>query len=844
MNAHTKIQLLPDTEKLGRFCAAIFKRANPLGIVSLRAFPDAAKDAPPLFIDPISVGDPQFLAVVTERARQAANWDRPVVFCPPVVTFRTAKNAKKDNVLEGVALSVECDKTPNAALVFLKEVLGDPTVIVASGGEWENPETGEVERRVHIHWRLKIPTATPADHERLREARDLAAKLVGSDATAIALVHPLRWPGSWHCKKKPPRLTDIVFESENEIDLTEALALLRDATGSASFDGSPSIASDKTAGVTSTGLFAAAILRAGNVDDVVSALALTPNEKLEWSDWNYVGLATWGATGGSDEGFKAFADWSAKSSKNDPETTRLRWEHYKTSPPNRIGFGTLVYLARKQNPLWRTGTQSAEQSVDPVDLWAKFDPPTLPRGVLPDLIERFAFDQGMAMGCDMAGVAVSALAACAAAIPDKIELQVKRHNTGWLESARLWVALVGPPSSMKSPIMAAAVRPLRRIDTEMARRYAEERSRYDKRDRDEKAQTEPPKQTRLLLQDTTIEAAQEVLKDSPDGVLCFQDEMSGWFGSMEKYSGSRASAKDRAFRLEAFNGAPYTVNRVGRGSVFIEHLSVSLLGGIQPEPIRQIADDSVDDGLLQRILPIILGPAVEGRDEEASPVLSEYASLIGRLHRLSSVMCGGRLRFNDGAQAYRQELERKHLELCQSFETINRKLAAHIGKYIGMFARLCIIWHCVESQRGQLPALISEGTARRVVGFLHGFLLPHALAFYAGVLGLSNAHDRLTAVAGYILAHRLDRITNRDIQHGNRTMRGLDRREIESVFDQLEALGWIDRIPGPKPTAPPHCIVNPAVHVKFAARAAAEATRRARDRKMISEILGQRATPQ
>ena len=453
------------------------------------------------------------------------------------------------------------------------------------------------------------------------------------------------------------------------------------------------------------------------------------------------------------------------------------------------------------------------------------------------------------MGCDIAGVAVSALAVCAAAIPDKVELQVKRHNSGWLESARLWVALVGPPSSMKSPIMAAAVRPLRRIDTDMARRYAEERARYDKLTKDDKAGIEPPKQTRLLLQDTTIEAAQEVLKDSPDGVLCFQDEMSGWFGSMEKYSGSRASAKDRAFWLEAFNGAPYTVNRVGRGSVFIEHLSVSLLGGIQPEPIRQIADDSVDDGLLQRILPIILRPAVEGRDEEASPVVSEYAALIGRLHHLDNPMSGGsfdqpRLRFDDGAQAFRQELERKHLELCQSFETINRKLAAHIGKYNGIFARLCIIWHCVESERGQLPALISERTARRVGAFLHGFLLPHALAFYAGVLGLSNAHDRLTAVAGYILAHRLDRITNRDIQHGNRTMRGLDRRDIESVFDQLEALGWIERIPGPKPTAPPHGIVNPAVHVKFAARAASEAERRTRDRKMIAEILGKRAAPQ
>ena len=39
--------------------------------------------------------------------------------------------------------------------------------------------------------------------------------------------------------------------------------------------------------------------------------------------------------------------------------------------------------------------------VEPVDLWAKFDPPNLPRGVLPPLIEEFAVDRGTTMGCDM-----------------------------------------------------------------------------------------------------------------------------------------------------------------------------------------------------------------------------------------------------------------------------------------------------------------------------------------------------------------------------------------------------------------------------------------------------------
>src|SRR5262249_17981740 len=124
----------------------------------------------------------------------------------------------------------------------------------------------------------------------------------------------------------------------------------------------------------------------------------------------------------------------------------------------------------------------AAPPADPVDLWATFDPPTLPRGILPDVIERFAFDRGQAMGADMAGVAVSALAVCAAAIPDEIKLQVKRHDD-WRESARIWVALVGSPSSKKSPIMTAAVRPLRKIDAEMARQNAELRSAYDKLDK-------------------------------------------------------------------------------------------------------------------------------------------------------------------------------------------------------------------------------------------------------------------------------------------------------------------------------------------------------------------------
>ena len=46
--------------------------------------------------------------------------------------------------------------------------------------------------------------------------------------------------------------------------------------------------------------------------------------------------------------------------RSDPIATESRWQHYKTSPPTRIGFGTLVYLARKHSPGWSYGSAEAK----------------------------------------------------------------------------------------------------------------------------------------------------------------------------------------------------------------------------------------------------------------------------------------------------------------------------------------------------------------------------------------------------------------------------------------------------------------------------------------------------
>jgi hypothetical protein len=76
-------------------------------------------------------------------------------------------------------------------------------------------------------------------------------------------------------------------------------------------------------------------------------------------------------------------------------------------------------------------------------------------------------------------------------------------------------------------------------------------------------------------------------------------------------------------------------------------------------------------------------------------------------------------------------------------------------------------------------------------------------------------------------------VTNRDIQRGDRTMRNLKRYDVENVFHQLDALGWVDRIPGQRPTDLPRWKVNPEVHRLFQERAAQEAERRKREREAI-----------
>jgi hypothetical protein len=233
--------LEPNRDQLELFFDALLRHAGSRGFLSFRAFYEGDSKKP-FRITPTALnGNFKFLIDVAEDdARRAAQHPKPVVFCPPLAVFANKDHAREQDIALGLALSVECDSNPEAARVRLEALLGPATTVVRSGGIWTDA-IGTKHDKLHLHWRLAKPADDKATLGKLKQARDLAARLVGGDPTNKAVCHPIRWPGSWHCKGEP-RLCEIESaDPDQEIELEVALAALIAASpagpGGASNDG-------------------------------------------------------------------------------------------------------------------------------------------------------------------------------------------------------------------------------------------------------------------------------------------------------------------------------------------------------------------------------------------------------------------------------------------------------------------------------------------------------------------------------------------------------------------------------------------------------------------------------
>lgn len=328
---------------------------------------------------------------------------------------------------------------------------------------------------------------------------------------------------------------------------------------------------------------------------------------------------------------------------------------------------------------------------------------------------------------------------------------------GWTEPPVIWTMLVGNPSAGKSPGLDAILGPQRAIEREVrqsakaeheewkagaeiakmfegAWKEAAKKSIAEGREvpkRPPEADPGPePFLPRLAVSDATIEKMIAIAAKQPRGVLLARDELSGWLGNMSRYSGGN----DRPFWLEGFGGRPYSVERVGRDQIHVERLTISIIGGIQPDRLKALLFATDDDGLLARFLPVWPHPAPIKR-----PVTDADTDFIETaLRRLLSLRMVEE--DDDGARPYLIRFAEKTREMLVAFRVQCREweegqeglLLSFIGKLPGLAVRLSLVLAYLDVAGGDVdPAEIEPIHFGRALDFIELYALPMARRAYA-----------------------------------------------------------------------------------------------------------------
>ncbi len=362
--------------------------------------------------------------------------------------------------------------------------------------------------------------------------------------------------------------------------------------------------------------------------------------------------------------------------------------------------------------------------------------------LLPSSLRPWIQDIAERVQCPPDFPAIAAMITLATVVGRKVGIRPKRRDD-WIVVPNLWGAPIGPPSVMKTPATQEPLKPLKRLEIEAKREFDAEMQGFEARQlvADQRKQlaktaikkaltseggdplaaardamhddTAPPVRRRYLVNDATVEKLGEILNENPNGVLSYRDELIGLLKSLDKEGQEGA----RSFYLEAWNGTGrYTYDRIGRGTIDIEAASVSLIGSIQPGPLRSylrgaVSGDVDADGLMQRFqLAVYPDISKTWRNVDRWPdtdAKNRAFEVIRTLDRLEPSAVGAHsdddaipyLRFDPEAQdrfdEWRGELEHR----LRSGEE-HLVMVSHLAKYRSLIPTLALLCHLAEGRTG------------------------------------------------------------------------------------------------------------------------------------------------
>lgn len=314
-----------------------------------------------------------------------------------------------------------------------------------------------------------------------------------------------------------------------------------------------------------------------------------------------------------------------------------------------------------------------------------------------------------------------------------------RVSADWFEPLAAWVALIGNPSSGKTPACKAIKRKLKSLEIEIGETHRRliEGDILEAEQRDAPADEinalkekldRPP---RLIVNDSTSEALARVEARSLRGLLVERDELAGLLEALERYS----AGVDRAYYLEGYNGGPYTMDRVKAGTIAILDHLLSICGGIQPERLRALLTHSgADDGFASRLTFWWPDPLpAKGIPSGADHTIMERA--LDRIQSLPSGENGQKVTMRlspEGFDALNNWYEFTH----GARKGQQGKIGSALGKFPGYAGRFAGLLHVIDWAFGpegvELPHTIHEKHVLGALKLIEDYLIPQLYRAYAG----------------------------------------------------------------------------------------------------------------
>ena len=98
--------------------------------------------------------------------------------------------------------------------------------------------------------------------------------------------------------------------------------------------------------------------------------------------------------------------------------------------------------------------------------------------LLPKVFRDWVGDIAERMQCPVEFLAVGAMVAAGSVVGNRVGVQPKQLDTGWVEVPNLWGAIVGRPGVMKSPALAQVLLPLRQLEFAALNNFTATQAQY------------------------------------------------------------------------------------------------------------------------------------------------------------------------------------------------------------------------------------------------------------------------------------------------------------------------------------------------------------------------------